>query len=299
MCSTNTTIKILVTGANGQVGFCLTRALAKTPWNYLALTRNELDITDNVAVENIVKTYAPDIIINAAAYTAVDKAETEIELAYSINCEGARNLASVARSLGAVIFHISTDYVFAGDFESAYKEDDNTSPQGIYGKSKRDGELAVIDANAKHIILRTAWVFGEHGNNFVKTMIRLGRDRDQLNIVADQHGGPTYAGDIADVLLKIAEHFDKNGDLPWGTYHYSGYPYVSWFEFASETFNEISVANMHNKNTPFLNAITTAEYPTPAKRPKNSRLSCDKIKATFGTFPSDWKSALKNIREYV
>jgi dTDP-4-dehydrorhamnose reductase len=292
-------MKILVTGANGQVGFCLTKTLAKTQWDYLALTRDQLDITDAKSVNEIVSVYQPSIIINAAAYTAVDKAESDIEAAYKINCDGARHLAEAANSIDAAILHISTDYVFAGDSESAYKEDDNTSPQGVYGKSKRDGELAVIEANAKHIILRTAWVFGEHGNNFVKTMIRLGRDRDQLSIVADQYGGPTYAGDIADVLLKMAEHFEKNKDLPWGTYHYSGHPHVSWFEFASEIFNEISLANIYNKSTPLLKAITTAEYPTPAKRPKNSRLSCDKMKANFGVFPSDWKHALKNIREYV
>lgn len=292
-------MRILVTGANGQVGFCLTQALAKTMWNFQSLTREQLDISDANTVKKMISTYAPNIIINAAAYTAVDKAESEIELAYKINSSGARNLAEAAASIDAAIFQISTDYVFAGDAEAAYKENDPTSPQGIYGESKLAGELAVMQTNPKHIILRTAWVFGEHGNNFVKTMIRLGRDRDQLSIVADQCGGPTYAGDIADALLKIVTIFEKNKELPWGIYHYSGYPHTNWFEFASRIFDEVSNENIYTKKVPSLKAITTADYPTPAKRPANSCLDCNSIHNSFGITPSDWKAALKNIKAYA
>jgi dTDP-4-dehydrorhamnose reductase len=292
-------MKILVTGANGQVGFSLTKALAKTAWDFQSLTREQLDISDSVAVKEMVCAYAPNIIINAAAYTAVDKAESETALAYKINCEGALNLAEAANSIEAAIFHISTDYVFAGDAKVAYKETDATSPQGVYGESKLAGELAVAQANSKHIILRTAWVFGEHGNNFVKTMIRLGRDRDQLGIVADQYGGPTYAGDIANTFLEIAAMFEQKNELAWGIYHYSGYPHTNWFEFSSEIFNEVSSAKVYSKDVPFLKAIKTIDYPTPAKRPMNSRLDCNRIQNNFGIAPSNWKTALKNIRGYV
>ncbi len=291
-------MKILVTGANGQVGHCLTQQLQARKCDYVALTRSELDISDADAVNNCIAQIKPDLIINAAAYTAVDKAEQEQKLAYAINRDGPANLARAAKNIGAAILHISTDYVFAGDAAGSYREDDATAPQGVYGQSKLDGELAVATANDKHIILRTAWVFGEHGNNFVKIMIRLGSTRDSLGVVADQEGGPTYAGDIANTLLAIAQHYASGKPTPWGTYHYSGLPHVSWFGFANAIFAEVEQANVYPKNIPHLNAITTADYPTPAKRPANSKLDCHKLEQAFGIAPSDWKTALKNIRAY-
>ena len=291
-------MKILVTGANGQVGYCLTQQLLAQNWDFIALTRSELDISDAEAVNNYVTQIKPDLIINAAAYTAVDKAEQEQELAYAINRDGPPNLARAANNIGAAIFHISTDYVFAGDAIGSYSEDAATAPQGIYGKSKLDGEQAVIAANTKHIILRTAWVFGEHGNNFVKTMIRLGRTRDTLGIVADQEGGPTYAGDIATALLHIAQQYVDNKTLSWGTYHYSGLPHISWFGFAKQIFAEVQLASIYDKPIPQLKAITTADYPTPAKRPANSKLNCKKLTQAFAIAPSNWQVALKNIRAY-
>ena len=197
--------KIMITGAYGQVGFCLTQQAQANGWDVLAIDRDKLDITDPQAVNTLVKEYQPDVIINAAAHTAVDKAETEIDSSYSINRDGPKYLADAAAAVGAVILHISTDYVFAGDKDGIYTESDPVAPQGVYGASKLAGEQVVMAANDKHIILRTAWVFGEHGNNFVKTMLRLGIQRDELGIVADQFGGPTYAGDIAAALLTIAE----------------------------------------------------------------------------------------------
>ena len=291
-------MKILVTGANGQVGYCLQQQLREQGWNFVALTRAELDISDAAAVTNCVAQTRPDAIINAAAYTAVDKAEQEPALAYAINRDGPANLARAANNIGAAILHISTDYVFAGDATGSYSESDATAPQGVYGKSKLEGEQAVAAANNKHIILRTAWVFGEHGNNFVKTMIRLGSNRDTLGIVADQEGGPTYAGDIAKALIAIAQQYTTGKTIAWGVYHYAGLPHTSWFGFARQIFSEVEQAKLYPKAIPQLNAITTADFPTPAKRPANSKLDCNKIEQTFGIAASNWQSALKNINAY-
>lgn len=291
-------MKILVTGANGQVGHCLKQQLIEQDFDVVALTRSELDISDANAVDACIAAIKPAVIINAAAYTAVDKAEQEHELAYAINRDGAANLARAAKEIDAAILHISTDYVFAGDARGSYREIDATAPQGIYGKSKLAGEQAVVAANDKHIILRTAWVFGEHGNNFVKTMIRLGNNRDALGIVADQEGGPTYAGDIAAALIRIVKHYTAGNQTAWGIYHYSGLPHTSWFGFAQYIFAEVAEAGLYEKTIPQLNAITTADYPTPAKRPANSKLDCSKLAQTFGITPSDWQTALKNIRAY-
>lgn len=292
-------MKILVTGANGQVGFLLQEKLKAAGIDYQALTRDQLDITNLQAVEDYVRAYQPDIIINAAAHTAVDKAESDQENAFLINRDGPKNLAQASAAIGSAIFHISTDYVFAGNSTEPYSENDATAPQGVYGKSKEEGERAVISANSKHIILRTAWVFGEHGNNFVKTMIRLGRTRDTLGIVADQYGGPTYAGDIAEALVTIAQKYALSQDLPWGVYHFAGMPHTNWYEFAQAIFEHVERNKIYDKSTPRLNAITTADYPTPAKRPANSRLNCNKIQNAFGIAPSDWQRALKNINAYA
>jgi len=292
-------MKVLITGANGQVGFCLTKLLEKKEWDFLALDKLQLDITNFQAVENIIQTFRPDIVINAAAYTAVDKAESDAENAYKINSGGVKNLAVATNKINAAIFHISTDYVFSGEARDPYSEEDDVAPQGIYGLSKLKGEREVVLENPKHIVLRTAWVFGEHGNNFVKTMIRLGRDREQMAIVADQLGGPTYAGDIAKALLEIASQYKKNKSISWGVYHYSGSPHTNWYEFASAIFNEVDHQKVYPGKSPELRAITTKEYPTPAKRPANSRLNCEKIEKNFGIKSSDWKSALKNIKVYI
>jgi dTDP-4-dehydrorhamnose reductase len=292
-------MKVLVTGANGQVGYCLQQQLQSIGIEHRALTREELDISDIQAVNTVVASYRPDIIINAAAHTAVDKAESDQENAFRINRDGAANLARASANINSAIFHISTDYVFAGNSEHAYKEDDATEPQGIYGQSKLDGEIAVAQLNPKHIILRTAWVFGEHGNNFVKTMIRLGRTRDSLGIVADQHGGPTYAGDIAAALIHILQRYSFTQDISWGIYHYAGTPHTTWYEFAREIFKQVETTGLYDKAIPNLKAITTADYPTPAKRPANSRLDCIKIHDAFGITPSDWRIALQNIKAYA
>lgn len=290
-------MKILITGKNGQVGSCLVDQLSMMPdVTLLALDREQLDITDTIQVNKVVVGFSPNIIINAAAYTSVDKAEQESKWAYGINHDGPYNLAVAANENNAAIIHISTDYVFAGDSLESYVESDNTDPQGEYGRSKLAGELAVAQACSRHIILRTAWIFGEHGNNFVKTMLSLAKTRDTLGVVADQFGGPTYVGDIASAILKIAKQIFA-GNQAYGVYHFSGFPYVSWHAFAEFIFNNAREQDVLTQ-TIIINPITTQDYPTLAKRPANSRLNCEKIMRNFGIEQSDWQTALKQIKEY-
>lgn len=288
--------KFLITGANGQVGYCLTQQLQGKA-EILAVDRDGLDITDREAVFRAVADFRPDVIINAAAHTAVDRAETEIELSEAININGAKYLAEAAAEIDALILHISTDYVFNGQGDKPYSETDPVDPQGVYGKTKQAGEIAVQNANPKSVILRTAWVFGEHGNNFVKTMLRLGKEREVLGVVADQFGSPTYAGDIAAALIEIANQILVGKQDAFGIYHFSGQPYVNWHEFASEIFQQAVLQKILEK-APLVNAIATSDYPTPAKRPANSRLDLTKIQQTFGINPSDWKNALLNLKSY-
>lgn len=231
------TTKILVTGANGQVGHCLTQKLSGKV-ELLAADSKMLDITQRQAVFDMVQAFSPDVVINAAAYTAVDKAESEAALAHAVNAEGAKHLAQAAQSVGAALLHISTDYVFDGTKDSPYHENDSTNPQSVYGETKLAGEQAVMSYCERSIILRTAWVFGEHGNNFVKTMLRLGAERDELGIVSDQRGAPTYAGDIADALITVTEKIVSGQSVDYGIYHYSGTPYASWYEFAQAIFTQ-------------------------------------------------------------
>ncbi len=289
-------MKVLITGCNGQVGYCLTERLTKQA-EVLALDYEGLDITDRDAVLNKVAVFQPNYIINAAAHTAVDRAEHEVELSYAINRDGPRYLAQAAKECGAVMLHISTDYVFDGVGDKPYQENDTTGPQCVYGKSKLAGEQAVAESCPEHLILRTAWVFGEHGNNFVKTMLRLAESRDELSIVGDQFGGPTYAGDIADALISMVQYLEQGKQAKWGVYHFSGMPYASWFDFANAIFQETEQQNVLTKQ-PKLSAIPSSAYPTPAKRPANSRLDCSKIENQFGIKPSDWNAALNNIQAY-
>lgn len=285
----------MITGSGGQVGCCLTEMLTNTDdVSILALERKHLDITDRDAVNKVVTSFRPTVIINAAAYTSVDKAEEEVELSYAVNRDGPKNLAQAAQAIDAAILHISTDYVFEGNKVGDYIETDTTNPQSVYGESKLAGEIAVAQSCDKHIILRTAWVFGEQGNNFVKTMLRLAEEHHTLNIVNDQVGGPTYAGDIARVLIEIAMQVSRGEVIKFGVYHYSGLPHVSWLEFAEAIF-DIAVEQNVLTRKPNLIGITSDQYPTPAKRPSNSRLSTEKVTSSFVVQTSDWKSGLKII----
>lgn len=290
-------MKVLITGKNGQVGSCLVSQLSNiASIDFLALGREELDITNAVQVNKIVNEYKPNVIINAAAYTAVDKAESEAVLANAINNIGPKNLAKAAACVNASIIHISTDYVFAGNKEGLYTETDEVNPQGVYGQTKLAGEQSVAQECEAHIILRTAWVFSEFGNNFAKTMLRLAKTRDTLDVVGDQFGGPTCAGDIAKTLINIAQQLEQ-GSTKFGIYNYSGYPHVSWQQFASEIFEKASAQKLIQSSI-IVNSISTANYPTPAKRPANSKLDCSKIATDFFIQPSDWKTALNNLQQY-
>jgi dTDP-4-dehydrorhamnose reductase len=290
-------MKILITGKNGQVGHAIVDLLNTiSDITFLALDREQLDITDANDVSKVVVEFNPDIIINAAAYTAVDRAEQECELVYAINRDGPYNLALAANQVNAAIIHISTDYVFDGDSAESYTESDVTAPQGEYGCSKLAGEQVVAQACPRHVILRTAWVFGEYGNNFVKTMLRLSKTRESLGVVADQFGGPTYAGDIAKAIVDISKQI-IDGNQAYGIYHYSGFPHVSWHTFAEKIF-EIALEQDVLVKPIKVNPITTLDYPTPAKRPANSRLNCDKIHNAFNIEQSDWQAALVKIQEY-
>ncbi|AIA70393.1 dTDP-4-dehydrorhamnose reductase [Pectobacterium atrosepticum] len=280
-------MKILLTGANGQLGRCFQDRLP-THWQIWSTDANELDITDLTQIEAAIARYQPDAIVNAAAYTAVDKAESESVLAEKINVTGPHNLATVAHEKGIRLVHVSTDYVFDGNATTPYLESSTTNPLSVYGKTKLAGEQAVTKAAPDAIIVRTAWVFSEYGNNFVKTMLRLAKERDALSIVADQKGCPTYAGDLAQAIISLIE---KNAEC--GIYHYCGDKEVSWYEFAKTIFEMAKQQDIIDKQ-PQLTAITTEQYPTPAHRPQYSSLSCEKI-ARLTIKPSDWTDALSQV----
>ncbi|MEY3017958.1 MAG: dTDP-4-dehydrorhamnose reductase [Pseudomonadota bacterium] len=286
-------MRILVTGRNGQVGHELAKLAEQSQHEWLCLDRAGLDVTSQADVDRVIDDFKPNIVINATAYTAVDKAETERELATAVNEHGPHFLALACERNQAALLHISTDYVFSGDATTPYTETDIVGPTGHYGASKLAGEKAIAKHCSKHIILRTAWVFGAHGNNFVKTMIRVAQGRDTLGVVADQHGAPTSAEGIAKTLLTIAEQIE-HGNTAWGIYHYSGTPYTTWFAFAEAIFIEAEKRHLL-PHTVTVNAITTADYPTPAKRPENSRLDCSKIKHIFAIEADDWLNQLNKV----
>ena len=252
--------------------------------------RPDFDLLNDASVARAVADLKPDAIINAAAYTAVDKAEEEEDAANLINATGAALLAQTARDNEIPFLHISTDYVFGGDLDRAYYETDTTGPTGAYGRSKLAGEQAVLEANADAMIFRTAWVYSPFGNNFLKTMLRLGETRNELGVVADQIGNPTYAPDIAHGLLSVLTRIEDTGWKPEyaGIYHLAGTGDTSWHAFAKTIFDAASV---HGAKKPTVNAITTADFPTPAKRPANSRLNTDKLAVQFGIRLPDWRKS--------
>jgi len=287
-------MRILVCGANGQVGRELVDRAQAYGLEAFGLTRAHLDITHAEQVADAIRQFKPGLIINAAAYTHVDNAETHTEKAYAVNHSGAERLAEAARQAGIALLHISTDYVFSGDARTPYKESDPVAPGGVYGASKLAGEQAIQTCLDQHLILRTSWVYGVHGHNFVKTMLRLGRQRDALSVVADQYGCPTQAGSIADVLLALARRYEQDGSLAWGLYHYTGRSPCTWHDFAVEIFRQ-GVAKGLLAKQPRVSSITTAQYPTPARRPAWSVLDCSKFEATFGIPARDWRDELSVV----
>lgn len=286
-------LRVLISGAHGQVGHELMRHVPEG-FEALGLGSAELDIADAQQVDEALAGIRPQLIINAAAYTAVDKAEDDTLRAIAVNRDGVAHLARAAERMGVPLLHLSTDYVFAGDADVPYRETDSTGPSGVYGASKLAGEEVLARDCSRYVILRTSWVFGAHGNNFVKTMLRLGRERDSLAVVADQRGGPTAASAIAKVLWRLAEHYRAQGRLPWGLYHYSGAPACSWHEFAEVIFQQAQELGLLPR-VPVVRAITTADYPTPARRPLWSVLDCSGLVATFGIEQPDWRADLREV----
>lgn len=282
-------MRILVTGGTGQVG----RALSLFTWpadvEIVAPSRNTLDLTNLAAVEAFITYGGFDAVINPAAYTAVDKAENDWLTAWTVNVLGPATIAAATRKAGIPLLHVSTDYVFDGLKAGAYHEDDPIRPAGAYGASKAAGELAVGTGNPRHVILRTSWVFSPHGSNFVKTMLRLAADRPLLRVVDDQHGCPTAAGDIAATLAHIALRMIADPEAPTGTYHFSNDGPVTWCGFAREIFRQHAAAG---HPVPDVEAITTADYPTPAKRPPNSVLNTTKLTEDYAIHPRPWTMAL-------
>lgn len=285
-------MKCLVLGRTGQVAFELMRAAWPAGLEAVAVGRPDFDMAQPDSLEPVLRAVAPDVVINATAYTAVDKAETEPALAFAINRDGPERLAILCRGQSVPLLHISTDYVFDGGKNTAYLETDPVFPLGIYGTSKEAGETAVRTAQPRHIILRTSWVYGVHGQNFLKTMLRLGAEREELGVVADQFGAPTAAADIAATLVRLAERLVKDPSAPCGTYHYTGGGSTSWHGFAERIFQAQERATGHR---PRLKAITTADYPTPARRPANSRLDCTAINRAFGIVCPPWEQAVDRV----
>ncbi|MCP3429112.1 dTDP-4-dehydrorhamnose reductase [Opacimonas viscosa] len=288
--------KVLVTGSNGQVGCLLSQKLErlKDEFKLYSFDREALDITSQDDVVKKIDDIQPDIIINCAAHTGVDKAETDIENSFAINELGPKYLAEQALKNDALLIHISTDYVFDGNKTEPYNETDKPNPKGVYGKSKLAGELAIQNTGCKNVILRTSWVFGEHGNNFVKTMLKLGKTKEKLGVIGDQFGGPTYAGDIADAIIIISKKYQIREQS--GVYHYSGHPHVSWYELACEIFN-VATKIDDNYKAPQVIKIRSIEYPLPAVRPANSRLNCNKLYKNFNISESDWNKQLNENLE--
>lgn len=274
-------MRILVFGSSGQVATCLQEQA-----DVIALNRDQADLGAPDMLRAAIEATDADVIINAAAYTAVDRAEDDQDQAEQVNHLAVGTMARAAAKRDIPFLHISTDYVFPGNGDTPWQPDDATGPLGVYGATKRRGEDAVRAAGGRHVILRTSWVFSAHGNNFVKTMLRLGRERDALTIVGDQIGGPTAAGDIANALLSCARavHARCTG----GTYHFSGAPDVSWADFATEIFAQSGISC---DVTP----IPTTDYPTPATRPLNSRLNCESLMTDFGIARPDWRVSLKAV----
>lgn len=272
-------MKILITGGNGMLAKAVRERFGKE--ELIVTDVEELDITDLEKVEEFVGNCSPDIILNCAAYTAVDKAEEELELARKINKDGPKNLAIAANKNNSILVHISTDYVFGGDLslDNVYQEEDTKAPVTVYGITKLEGENAIKEHMKNYYIFRTAWLYGD-GNNFVRTMLKLGKEKEEVSVVADQHGSPTYAVDLADIIYQAIEK-----KIPYGIYHTTNQGFTTWYEFTKEIFKQ---ANISCK----INPVTSEEFPRPAKRPKNSQMSKNKILEAGITIPT-WQDGLQ------
>ncbi|MFG1374559.1 dTDP-4-dehydrorhamnose reductase [Xanthobacter oligotrophicus] len=283
--------RILLFGAGGQLGREVTGLAAARGIDLVGLGHDALDIADPVAVARAIEAARPDALINAAAYTAVDKAETEPEMAARINAFAPGLIAERCARYRTPLIHVSTDYVFDGTKAGAYVEADPIAPLGVYGRTKAAGEAAVRAAGERHVIVRTSWVYGAHGHNFLKTMLRLAAERDLLKVVADQRGCPTATRDLAEAVLAAADAAAR-GNARWGTYHFAGTGATTWHGFARAI---VAAAAVHTGRKPDVSPITTAEYPTPAKRPKNSELASDLFERTFGVRALPWEQRVSEV----
>lgn len=294
--------RILVTGGTGQVGSELVTALTGLG-EVVAPGRAEMDLSNPESVRKAIQAIKPRWIVNPAAYTAVDKAESEPDLAYAINAEAVRLIGQEARQIGAGVIHFSTDYVFDGTGSAPYRETDATAPVSVYGASKLAGEQALAKSGAAHMIFRTSWVYGAHGKNFLRTILKLARERDVLRVVGDQHGAPTWSRDLAKLTAQVivqSEASAKGRTLPEGlaetvgVYHAAGAGETTWYGFAAEAIRLVKESSPDAKLAK-IEAITTAEYPTPAKRPANSLMNCDKLTHSFGWTMMDWRDSLRQV----
>ncbi len=290
-------MQLLIIGANGQLGWELCRRGREKGFDIRSLDLPEFDITDRKAVQQSIFTFEGSLVINAAAYTAVDKAESEAELVFQVNRDGPAHLADACSRAEIPLIHISTDYVFDGTKMEPYSETDPVSPLGIYGKSKADGEARIRDLLDEHIIMRTAWLYGVHGHNFVKIMLRMAGEQEIIRVVGDQYGCPTYAGDLADAILYVADLIRGKRKISWGTYHYCGKGKTTWHGFAEKIFE------MARQYVPLkvkhVEAIATKEYPTAAKRPAYSILDCSLIERRFGISPRPWQQSLSGMLDHI
>lgn len=294
-------MKILLTGKNGQLGFELRRSLAPLG-EVVALGKQDCDLADAEAVRALVRKVAPDIIVNPAAYTAVDKAEDESELAYAVNAVAPEVLAEEATALGALMVHYSTDYVFSGDRPAgAYTEDDVPGPLGQYGIGKLAGEEAVVRVANRHLVLRTSWVVGVHGNNFAKTMLRLAAEREQMAVVADQWGAPTSAALLADITAHLVRQYQQNpAGFPYGLYHLAASGETSWHQYACHVIEYARTKGLPLKvAADSIRPIASSEYPVRAQRPLNSRLDTEKLQKTFGLRLPHWQVGVDYILEQL
>ncbi|SFI43911.1 dTDP-4-dehydrorhamnose reductase [Halpernia frigidisoli] len=282
--------KILVTGGNGQLGQCFQKLAPDFPeFEFIFRDSQNLDITNQIQIEEFFQVFKPDFCINGAAYTAVDLAETEKDKAFEINSVAVSNLAKVSADYKTALVQISTDYVFDGDTNLSYDEEDFTNPQSIYGESKREGEIAALEENPKTVVIRTSWLYSEFNKNFMKTMLNLFPQKEEMNIVNDQFGQPTNANDLAEAVMKII----KSENFTPGIFHFSNYPETTWFHFAQK------IADFSQSKIK-LNPITTSEFPTPAKRPKRSTMCLDKIEKIYKVELQHWENSLEDtVKNYL
>jgi dTDP-4-dehydrorhamnose reductase len=294
-------MKILLTGKNGQLGFELQRALAPLG-DVHAVGSQDCDLADADALRALVRRVAPDVIVNPAAYTAVDKAESDEATARAVNAVAPAILGEEGARLGALVLHYSTDYVFDGTKDGAYTEADSPAPQSVYGRTKLEGEQGLAAANPRHLILRTSWVVGAHGGNFAKTMLRLAGEREKLTVVADQFGAPTPAALLADLSAHLVREHARAGDaaFPYGTYHVAASGETSWHGYAQFVIGEALAAGKVLKATVDAVApLTTEQYPTPAKRPLNSRLDTSRFRTTFDLRLPPWQEGVRHVLRQI